>query len=251
MHFQTRDPATVDPQAFAGKQVLVLEAVSCPGTSAAAIIEGTRARIPPIYLKGRPEDLEPLLHELIARLRRDHGVTELHAGAPSDSLYEFYCRRMGMSLWAEILTYERPVLQHVPGSKSTALIRPVTAADRGALLPLAGSAEHLANLTGLAAQYPSRFMVAEMDQTVAGYALSYVDGQVCQFKSLVVDPTRRRSGIGWDLTRDAVVWFDQLGLPSALRTQVENAAARRLYEAFGYQRTGQVSMLHKVWEESA
>jgi GNAT superfamily N-acetyltransferase len=225
----------------------VLEAVTSPGATAAAIIEGTRARIPPIYLKGAPATLEPLLHELINRLRRDHGITEVHAGAPSDSLYNFYCQRMGMSLWAEIVTYERPVLNHVPGSKSAALVRPVTDADRGALLPLAGSAEHLANLTGLAAQYPSRFMVAEKDQTVAGYALSYRDGQVCQFKSLVVDPTWRRSGIGWDLTRDAVQWFDQLGLPSALRTQVDNQAARRLYEAFGYQPAGQIRMVHTRW----
>ncbi|HWI66413.1 MAG TPA: GNAT family N-acetyltransferase [Symbiobacteriaceae bacterium] len=159
-------------------------------------------------------------------------MAELRAPAPSDELYRLYTTRLGLEFWCEIVNYVRPVAGRAPAPRSGALVRPFRESDGPGVLALGGNPAR-----------PGRLTVAEADGLVAGYAYCHLDEAGGQFRSLAVAPGNRRRGIGWDLTCDVVAWFEAQGVAGHLRTEVDNLAARRLYERAGFQAAGQTRVL--------
>jgi ribosomal protein S18 acetylase RimI-like enzyme len=89
-------------------------------------------------------------------------------------------------------------------------------------------------------------LVAETDGTVIGYTYAGVEGR--DYMSLrgpagvlydiVVDPARRRNGVGRLLLDATLQFLKSHGAPQAvLSTAVHNEAAQRLFESAGFRRT--------------
>lgn len=243
------DPKEFDPQGFATRQGIALEAAAAYGArlgTLAARLDGHAAVIFEDWVQGEPAVLEQLLGELIVRLRREFGTRELRAGATAPALYDLYCSRLGFEPWLDLVRYDRPAGLPAPAPRSHAALRPYRDEDGPAVDRLFGEPNGARGLADLATRHQSRFLVAELDGRVLAYALSYVEGPHVLFKSLVVDPELRRSGVGWDLTCDSIRWSESLGLPSHLRTQADNQAARTLYERLGYRLASQTRLVHRL-----
>ncbi len=84
------------------------------------------------------------------------------------------------------------------------------------------------------------FTVAVINSTVVGYAVSGRSLRAAFLQRLGVHPDVRRSGIGAQLVRDAVVWARNEGANSMLvNTQDRNEKAVRLYQRFGFELTAE------------
>ena len=80
-----------------------------------------------------------------------------------------------------------------------------------------------------------RYVVATIDQSVVGYAVTGRAGTSGFLQRLGVDPNHRRAGIGSDLVNDALAWARQTGARSMLvNTQESNERAVALYEHLGF-----------------
>ena len=94
---------------------------------------------------------------------------------------------------------------------------------------------------------PDRFvLVAEQDGAVAGYIFAGLEGTdymalrgpAGAVYDLVVDPDRRRQGIGRMLMDAALGELSKRGAPRAvLSTAEKNTGAQRLFESSGFRRT--------------
>lgn len=259
------DPAKIAPQAFSARQGIALEAVSSDGqriATVAARVDGQVAVLFEEWITGEPDLLAMLVSDLIRALREEFGVRDVRAGASSQSLYDLYVSRIGMLPWHELLTYERPALPAPDSPRSTALLRPFAARDVEAVAELlaaedgppgpdvpgtsGGAAGAASHLRMLAEKHPSRFIVAEVDGQIAGYALGHFDGGRWLFKSMIVHTRFRQQGIGRDLVLDQLRCSHHLGLPSFLHTQADNQPARLLYEKLGYHLVKQVRLVHQM-----
>jgi len=94
----------------------------------------------------------------------------------------------------------------------------------------------------------ARMVAAELDRRLVGYQLSMQEGNEAQIIRLAVIPEYRRRGIASQLMADALATFRRGRVRRvALNTQSDNAAAQRLYERFGFQRTGEeLPVLEKI-----
>jgi len=91
-----------------------------------------------------------------------------------------------------------------------------------------------------AMQPTARFTLAELDRRPVGYQLSTQEGTDGQVIRLAVLPDQRRQGIGSRLLADTLAAFWRGGARRiSLNTQNDNLPAQRLYERFGFQRTGE------------
>jgi len=89
-------------------------------------------------------------------------------------------------------------------------------------------------------QPAARLVAAEVDRRLVGYQLSVQEGNEAQIIRLAVIPEYRRRGIASQLVADALATFRRGRVRRvALNTQSDNVAAQRLYERFGFQRTGE------------
>jgi ribosomal protein S18 acetylase RimI-like enzyme len=153
-------------------------------------------------------------------------------------------------------------------------IRPATAADApslGRLGALLVAAHHdfdpdrfIAATPGTEASYgrflaselsrPDRFvLVAEEAGVVLGYAYAGLEGNDYMalrgpagvVYDLVVDPARRREGLGRQLLDAALAALIERGAPRVvLSTAERNASAQRLFAEIGFRRT----MIEMTWE---
>ena len=89
-------------------------------------------------------------------------------------------------------------------------------------------------------------LVAEVDGAVAGYAYGGIEGNdflalrgpAGLLYDLVVDPTRRRQGIGRQLLDAALAELGRLGAPRVLLfTAEKNRTAQAVFEQSGFRRT--------------
>jgi ribosomal-protein-alanine N-acetyltransferase len=98
-----------------------------------------------------------------------------------------------------------------------------------------------------AMQQAARLTAAELDRRLVGYQLSAQEGREGQVVRLAVLPEYRRRGIASRLLADALASFRRGRVRRlSLTTQGDNLPAQRLYERFGFQRTGEeLSVLHK------
>ncbi|MHB0977300.1 MAG: GNAT family N-acetyltransferase [Candidatus Aquicultorales bacterium] len=80
---------------------------------------------------------------------------------------------------------------------------------------------------------------ALLNGSLVGYTVLTIDAGKGVLVRLAVTPARRRLGIGRQLVGTALAWLKNRQIDSVLlTTQEENAAARALYESFGFRQTG-------------
>jgi len=86
----------------------------------------------------------------------------------------------------------------------------------------------------------ARMVAAEVERRLVGYQLSLQEGNEAQIIRLAVIPEYRRRGIASQLLADALATFRRGRVRRVLlNTQSDNIPAQRLYERFGFQRTGE------------
>jgi [ribosomal protein S18]-alanine N-acetyltransferase len=86
------------------------------------------------------------------------------------------------------------------------------------------------------------FVIAELDGAPVGYAFvtTHFGGRLVHLVRIAVLPNYRGAGLGARLLAEVVGYARGLGADSlTLNTQTHNAAAQRLYERFGFRRTGE------------
>lgn len=86
------------------------------------------------------------------------------------------------------------------------------------------------------------FLIAELDDLPVGYAFvtSHFQGMLVHLVRIAVDPGARGQQVGVRLLAEVVAFAEHSRAESiTLNTQQENRAAQRLYEWFGFRRTGE------------
>lgn len=86
------------------------------------------------------------------------------------------------------------------------------------------------------------FMIAELNGLPAGYAFatSHFSGKLLHLVRIAVDPSTRGQGVGVRLMAELIQFARNRGAETlTLNTQAENRTAQRLYEWFGFERTGE------------
>ena len=92
------------------------------------------------------------------------------------------------------------------------------------------------------------FVVAEHDGALAGYcfATAHFHGRLVHLVRIAVDPAWQGCAVGVRLMAEVVAFARAQGADSlTLNTQLENQNAQRLYEWFGFQRTGERQLILK------
>lgn len=183
--------------------------------------------------------LEPYEHDL-----RQAGATELTFVGLAPWLARSL-EKAGFHLRTTVISYER-LGWEIPFTGNTRVsVRPAHVAD----------AERLAELDQAAFEpmwrYPAPkhaemirrqfyVLIAELESEVVGYQSSEIWGEQGQIVRLAVHPSRQRRGIGTRLLAEAIRFFRSAHVEwVTLNTQADNTASRRLYERFGFVRTGE------------
>ncbi|MET7710452.1 GNAT family N-acetyltransferase [Micromonospora sp. NPDC005413] len=90
-------------------------------------------------------------------------------------------------------------------------------------------------LTAKLTRDPQLFLVADVDQAVAGVVLGTYDGRRGMILRLAVDPAYRRRGVATLLVADLEGRFAALGCPRVnLLVLPKDTAALRFWQALGY-----------------
>jgi GNAT superfamily N-acetyltransferase len=245
--------ASVDPDFFSVHPGIAIAVRSSSGEKVAAVAayleRPGEAVIYERWLLGPRRFWQPAISALFMELK-GRNVRVVRAGAGDVELRKWYEENIGMTVWRELVRYERGIGVTPPRGYAVsgpAVIRPVELErDRAALDRIwAEEPSHppIAALEALAGLHPFRFMVAEMAGSLCGYCFSYLEGASVCLKSVIVDRAKRGRGIGRQLVADAVHWFDELKVPSFLNTEADNPVTHELYTSFGYQRVGAFCVL--------
>lgn len=86
------------------------------------------------------------------------------------------------------------------------------------------------------------FMIAELNGAPVGYAFatSHFQSRLLHLVRIAVDPAARGQGVGVRLMAELIQFARHRGAETlTLNTQAENRVAQRLYEWFGFERTGE------------
>lgn len=186
----------------------------------------------------------PLFHRLLA----EHEPSLSHAGA-QELVFVGYVpwlmrvlRRQGFITRTSIISYVRWGGPIPDAGNSAVQLRPAAPADaqtaaeidRQAFEPMwrYPPALHAAMIHRLPYYY-----IAQWEEKPVGYASADIVSGQGQIIRLAVLPAQQGHGIGRRLLADVLEFFAQRGIrPVTLNTQADNVRARRLYEAFGFER---------------
>jgi ribosomal protein S18 acetylase RimI-like enzyme len=104
-------------------------------------------------------------------------------------------------------------------------------------------------------------LVAERDSTLVGYIYASLEPQLewqdardrtAFVHDIFVDPQSRRSGIATALTRAALDWFAQRGVPRVmLWTSSNNDAAQTVFSSLGFRKTMIEMTRELTWREAS
>lgn len=203
---------------------------------------------------GLTDGLEPaagidvLLPALIARLRA-RGISRLfYAGdITADQWIQPEFVRRGWRRETDVVVYEKTNLD-IPSRGDERVrvrraqpvdLRAVLALDRISFVPQWVKDEGLLGAALIEQQF---FMIAESSGVPVGYAFatSHFNGRLVHLVRIAVDPARRGQGIGVRLMAEVVNFARRSAAETlTLNTQSENHTAQRLYEWFGFRRTGE------------
>lgn len=227
----------------AGEQVIAAAAVDWPVeqvcwlrglmfASGVALSDGFDALLPP-------------LHDLL----RARGLRKIfYAGDMSaDSWVQPGLLRRGYVRETDVIVYENRRLDIPAAGKQDVTLRhaesvdlpAIMAVDRAAFTPQWVKDEGV--LSPSIADVPF-FIVAELHGALVGYAFAtaHFNGRLVHLVRIAVHPAQHGQGIGVRLLAQVVAYARLAGAESlTLNTQLENTRAQRLYEWFGFQRTGE------------
>ena len=226
-----------------GEQVIAAAAVDWPVeqvcwlrglmfSSGVVLSEGFDALLPPF-------------HDLL----RERGLRQVfYAGDMSaDTWAQPGLLRRGYVRETDVIVYENRRLDIPSNGKQDITLRhaepvdlpAIMAVDRAAFSPQWVKDEGV--LSPAIADVPF-FIVAELHGEIVGYAFAtaHFNGRLVHLVRIAVHPAHHGQGIGVRLLAQVVAYARLHGAESlTLNTQLENTQAQRLYEWFGFQRTGE------------
>jgi ribosomal-protein-alanine N-acetyltransferase len=188
--------------------------------------------------------LLPPFHQTL----RARGVAHIYVACadPGDSWAMVALRNAGYTHDTDVIVYEK-VRMNVPSQGNPAVrVRAATAGDIPAILAVdtrCFSVEWRKDdvQISLALHETPRFLVVEENLEVVGYAFVTLhhEGRLVHLVRIAVLPDRQHRGIGARLLYEVVSYATAIGAQRlTLNTQAYNRNARRLYEWFGFRRTG-------------
>lgn len=192
----------------------------------------------------------PLFHEHL-RARQLHSI--FYAGDLSADTWALPAlQERGYTRATDVIVYEKRALTvpefgnqlvHVRRAHSVDLAR-VLEIDRASFEPQWVKDEAVLG-PAITGEVPF-FVVAELDGVVAGYcfATAHFQGRLVHLVRIAVDPAWRGQGVGVRLMNEVVGFARVQGADSlTLNTQLENQTAQRIYEWFGFRRTGERQLI--------
>ncbi|MEW6723970.1 MAG: GNAT family N-acetyltransferase [Bacillota bacterium] len=90
-----------------------------------------------------------------------------------------------------------------------------------------------------------QFLVAQLGGKVVGYNYNTIVRGLGHLARVGVHREYAGRGIGRQLCRRAIDWFNFHGVASELNTQASNPATHRLYPSLGYRRSGQFELMDR------
>lgn len=191
--------------------------------------------------------LDALLPPFYATLHA-RGVTKVYVAChePADTWLILALRRAGYVHDTDVIVYEKTRMSVPTHGNLAVRVRAATTGDIPAILAVDAqcfSAEWRKDdvQIGLALREAARFLVVEDETGVIGYAFvtAHHDRRLIHLVRIAVLPDRQRQGIGARLLYEVVAYAAATGVETiTLNTQTYNRNARRLYERFGFRRTG-------------
>ncbi len=194
---------------------------------------------------GALDRLLPPFHALL----RTQGLRRLfYAGdEAADTWLQPALRDRGYRRDTEVVVYEKHDLRIPAQGNQAVRLRPIEAVD----LPAVLAVDHACfqpqwhkdeGVLGPAMFEAPYFVVAEVDGAVVGYAFAttHFGGRLAHLVRIAVLPAYQGRAIGVRLLAEVTAYARAIGANSiTLNTQADNAGAQRLYEWFGFRRTGE------------
>lgn len=203
-----------------------------------------------VFASGLPvssgmDALLPTFHDLL----RARGLRQIfYAGdLSSDSWMQTGLLRRGYAHETDVVVYENRRFDLPATGKPDVTVRHAAPVDLPAVLAVdraSFSAQWVKDegVLGPAIVEIPFFIVAEQHGTVMGYAFAttHFNGRLMHLVRIAVHPDYQAQGIGIRLLAQTVAYARTSGAESlTLNTQQENYRAQRLYEWFGFRRTGE------------
>ena len=192
--------------------------------------------------------LDRLLPPFHALLRARSVGTLFYAGdEAADAWLQPALTARGYAPDTDVVVYEKRDLATPTAGNPAARVRraqpvdlpTVLAIDRACFEPQWNKDE---GILGPALATMPYFIIAELDGAPVGYAFvtTHFGGRLVHLVRIAVLPAYRGRAIGARLLAEVVAYARALGADSlTLNTQVHNTPAQRLYEWFGFRRTGE------------
>jgi len=160
---------------------------------------------------------------------------------------------MGFISLQEVVCYEKPDVV-VPPVERRLAVRKLEDGDLAALVELEEEAfpwlwwETADTFRQLAQKSDTRVLVACLDGDLIGYLILAVRATWGHVNRIGVHPTRQGQGFGRELMAVAITEMARLGARTVgLNTQSDNLSSQRLYERFGFERTGESFRIYGKW----
>jgi len=160
---------------------------------------------------------------------------------------------IGFVVLEDVICYERPPAR-LPTSKRRLFVRRLEDADLPALVKLERETfpwlwwETSTTLRQANQRQDTWVMVAYLDQELVGYLILAVRGNWGHLNRIGVHPARQGQGLGRELLAAAIDEMTRRGASTiGLNTQTDNARSQRLYESFGFARTGETFQVYGKW----
>jgi ribosomal protein S18 acetylase RimI-like enzyme len=197
---------------------------------------------------GPTAGLDALLAAYHRELRAAGVRRSYYAGSDlSDAWLRASLAARGYARLTEVVVYEKIRLDVPSGGSATVDVRRASAADLAAVLALDAACfeaqwQKDRRAIGPALDSSPCFLIAERGGDTLGYAFatSHYQGRLAHLVRIAVLPAAQGQGIAARLLAEVVGFARASGADIiTLNTQADNAPARRLYERFGFRRTGE------------
>jgi ribosomal protein S18 acetylase RimI-like enzyme len=202
-------------------------------------------RIAAIADMARGPELMALMLSAIAAPLRETNVSQI-AWLLVEQWPEMWLPDLGFEKINEVVTYRKletdsPRIVQPEGVE----IHPVRSSDLAALAEIESRAfeplwRHSEWSLSLARQQAISFDVAWFGETPVGFQFSTPTLQGAHLSRITIDPAVQNRGVGSAVLVHALKGYAQKGISMiTLNTQLDNVVSQRLYEKFGFQRSGE------------
>ena len=206
-----------------------------------------------LILETSPSSQRGALAERLLRSYRETGselvVISEHESMHSLRLYQ----DMGFGVIENVVCYEKPDMQSPPTPRRLT-IRRLQESDLPALVQLEQQTFpwlwwELASAFAQSDRRPDTWvLVALLDNELAGYLILAVRGVWGHINRIGVRPQLQGQGLGRELLAVAIEELAGRGARTiGLNTQSDNTRSQRLYEGFGFVRTGETFRIYGKW----